>query len=839
MKNITKRIISIALVCILFVTVALCSTPVLAVEGETAVSSNAASGFESVLSNNKYELYYKNDTAEIALKNKTNGYMWYSNPQDREATTGGIGQIFNNLSSQILVNYFDSVEIKSIDSYSQAASQNQVAYEVKGDTLSVTYDFGIHEFVTEMIPTVISKEYMEKKIFPKLDDDEIAVMQKRYVLYEKAELDDENYTVVATSYPIIAKHDIYVLTKCPTFIAERIYNSLVEKTGYDMDELDAICKENQVENTYVEPVTFTFVMDYTLTEDGLNVELDTEKMKYDKDIPPVEVDVLPFFGAANTSEAGYMFVPDGSGALINYNNKKQEADRYYKTFFGRDYALSLQTKTDESLPSVLPVFATSNKNGNAFYASVDEGYETAGITAGIADEEYAYNYVRAFFQVVPYDKISIRDKGTEDDTSIKYPAQKPQGKIGISYHFFSEYASYDKLATSYRDYLVNKGLLDLDANDESYVNIEFYATARVKKNFLGFTYTKLDAITSFEQAQNILKEFGQQNVDTVYTNVMDGGKIQNRVSNLKTVSAVGNKKELSAFMEASDTGYLSYAARVGNAKTWKKNSSYTLSREIAKIYTYDFISKFYDANNFSVLLNPSWLTKQAASVSKAVEKKGVDGVNLTDIGYRLDSNFNLKNGSTRHDVRLLQEDYLKTVSEKTKVSVDYGSIFSAKYVSKVWNIPMSSSNFAIEDESVPFYQIVLRGTAAYVAPSINQASDARTALLKAAEYGAEIRYSWTAENAETARLIDFKENYYDSVYTDTLKQAKEYSAEMKELFSKIGQSKIVSHKSISDTLKETKFESGYTVYVNYANSAVEVAGQTVDAEDFVCVSTAG
>ena len=186
---------------------------------------------------------------------------------------------------------------------------------------------------------------------------------------------------------------------------------------------------------------------------------------------------------------------------------------------------------------------------------------------------------------------------------------------------------------------------------------------------------------------------------------------------------------------------------------------------------------------------------------------------------------------------MVQEEYLKTLAEKASVSVDYGSIFSARYVDKIWEIPMSSSKFAITDAEVPFYHIVMRGTVAYVAPSINRSSDARTALLNAVEYGAEIRYTWIKNGAEVDRLVDYTENYFDCLYSNSIEQAQSYAAEIKPVFEKIGQSKIIGHRSVTDTLKETKFESGYTVYVNYADVAAQVNGHTVEAESFICVKT--
>ena len=38
--------------------------------------------------------------------------------------------------------------------------------------------------------------------------------------------------------------------------------------------------------------------------------------------------MLQFFNAAGMEDEGYMVVPDGSGAVINYNNRRYNAQAY-------------------------------------------------------------------------------------------------------------------------------------------------------------------------------------------------------------------------------------------------------------------------------------------------------------------------------------------------------------------------------------------------------------------------------------------------------------------------------------------------------------------------------
>ena len=49
--------------------------------------------------------------------------------------------------------------------------------------------------------------------------------------------------------------------------------------------------------------------------------------------PISAIQILPFFGAANLDQTGYIFIPDGSGALIDLNNGKE----HYQPFSARVY----------------------------------------------------------------------------------------------------------------------------------------------------------------------------------------------------------------------------------------------------------------------------------------------------------------------------------------------------------------------------------------------------------------------------------------------------------------------------------------------------------------------
>ena len=789
--------------------------------------------FQKVLSNSGYELYYKEDTAEVAVKQLSDGMVWYSNPQGRENDPiGATGTVANNLSSQIIVHYYDSLTLQSMDSATMSTQLGQTTYQVVEDTLQVTYQFGQVVFSLDMMPKAISKERMDS-FLEKLSEEEIEQVLERYELFSRNDLSADALDEIAISFPLVKSKDIYVLMDCPEWIAEGIYDLLV-KAGYTDEDLEIDCEENGLDNTYVEPVQFTFRLDYKLTQDGLSATVDPENIAYGEDHPPVRYDLLPYFGCAGTAENGYLFVPDGSGAIIRFNNQKTASAQYWKHLFNSDNAISQTEQEAIAEDSVLPVFALAKENGS-FYATIDAGYEGGGIQADISGKDCSYNYVGSFFDVMSYDMVSLSGKNTEDDTAVRSAPELLSTPVTVSYHFIDHYAEYDEIAIAYRNHLIAQNILkDAQPDDPTVLNANFIASARVKKNFLGFVYTKLEALTTYEEAQSILQELGIANTQSKFTNALNGGKQQSLIYSLKPDGSLGSKSEFRSLKEQTDEVYFQFSLRTAKSAS-KSKIARTLSKDVARLYEYDFVGKYFNRSQYMYLTTPKIMQDQAKSILSSMTNREITAIDIADIGYQLDSDFNTKQVYDRHQVRLEIQKFLETVSAQATVAAEVGSIFSLPYLTKIWNIPSTCSGYSIEDEAVPFYQIVVRGSITYCSDPINTSPDSKYAYLKAVEYGAQLQYSWVARNAQN--LVDYSENYYNCVYEDTIDEARTFAQNYEPVMQKIGQSEIVGHRKISDTLTETKYASGHTVYVNYAETAAEVNGNTVEPMNFLCVES--
>lgn len=830
MKNIFRALCAVGLVgAIILGGTNVTALPDTAADGQNQILKNEilSDEFTVALQNSNYTLYYNSMTNEIALSSRENGSVLYSNPQDRANDSIADAEKKNNLSSQLIVYYYKDQVLSEMNSYYYATSLKQCEFKTEKDKLHVTYNLGQQKFTIEQLPQVISRERMERDILPKLEKSDVQAVLKRYVRYCKAELSKEALAAVKNSFPIIDEHDIYIRTQMPDYVGEQIWE-IFEKTGYTIENLEQDCKENNVENKYEEQAAFKIELVYTLNEDGFSVSCDPEKIGYIEKFKPVRIEILPFFGAAGMSDTGYMLVPDGSGSIIKYNNGKKNTNEYWRSLFGDDSAVSKNENTAERQEALLPVFATCGQMGG-FLATIDSGYENAGIAADVAGKVNSYNYIRPFFDIFAADVLSV-GQNSANNTFLSTTDRCFSENITVSYHPVFENTSYDTFAVMYRDYLIKTGQLKENKTDDVALNLELIGTVGVKKKFLGFPYDSIEAVTTFEQAIDIVDLLGINDIDIKYTSALKGGIKQNSAASVKPVGVLGGKKQLEKLKSSVGQVYFSYYA-TRQSKAAKSVTARTLGEQLVKRYQYHLISRQIEKKKYMVQLSTKTLNKNADKILKSAQKSKVDSVNLLDVGWELNSDFNKSNVIDTAEARRNIQKYMKKLSGKVNVSVERGGVYAMNTADKIWNIPTTDSGYNILDESVPFYAIVVRGSIPMVTSPVNTSPDPVNQFLQTVEIGAQLQYSWLYKYVEN--ITDTGESYYDRDYKDTISSAKEYAERIGKLYDAIGRGKITAHRRISDTLTCVTYDNGVTVMVNYDTADTVFNEKTIPAQDFV------
>ena len=101
-------------------------------------------------------------------------------------------------------------------------------------------------------------------------------------------------------------------------------------------ELDIKRIENGVSVTYqFGSLGIHITVDIYVEENELRVEFPVSGIEESKTFAVADIQVLPFFGAAGADEDGYIFYPDGSGALTYLRKEKPPVvERYVWPVFG-------------------------------------------------------------------------------------------------------------------------------------------------------------------------------------------------------------------------------------------------------------------------------------------------------------------------------------------------------------------------------------------------------------------------------------------------------------------------------------------------------------------------
>lgn len=195
---------------------------------------------------------------------------------------------------------------------------------------------------------------------------------------------EETVTETFMCYP----NTCFVLQTAPSNIkASNERRFLSHATDFTMaDVLDA-----EATVGYTEPVvnnaTFRASLEYVLDESGLTVTMPAKSLVYDETQYAVDyISVLPYFGSGKAQEGGFLFYPDGSGAIIDFDDYQDTWSSVNGKVYGQDYAFySITGKHQQSIS--LPVYGAVH-NVRSYYMAFPRDAAGNQKTVKISERSY-------------------------------------------------------------------------------------------------------------------------------------------------------------------------------------------------------------------------------------------------------------------------------------------------------------------------------------------------------------------------------------------------------------------------------------------------------------------
>ena len=168
----------------------------------------------------------------------------------------------------------------------------------------------------------------------------------------------------------------------------------------------------------------SFEVKVTLEGNRLQLSVDEDSITEGEGFTLKSLTFLPFLGSGYGDEQdGYLFVPDGSGALIRFQKPTNYSAAFDKKVYGKDLAIDvLADPSDlqayrpndyivEDPQILMPVYGVVHgAYQNAFFGVIDSGAEYASIVANPAAPNNPYNWAAVRFEFRQKYNLSVNRK---------------------------------------------------------------------------------------------------------------------------------------------------------------------------------------------------------------------------------------------------------------------------------------------------------------------------------------------------------------------------------------------------------------------------------------------
>ncbi len=789
-----------------------------------------------IASDSDAKLYFDPATCDIAYK--TNDGLYFSTPWDLSIDAKSVDTQKQKIASQIRLSFMDAKQnVSEIFSFTECVSKGQYTLERLKNGVRVNMVIGRAEQRT-LLPAAITVESYER-VRDSLEKRGQARLKAFYKLYDSETTSKSQIDVIAQKYPVVTEMPIYVL-KNVTDKEKSELEGYFKDAGYtfeDMEkDLDAVGAKEEIT---VSP-RFEISIEYELKDGELSVSIPTELIGYDeKNFSLLDIGALEYFAAASCSGEGYVLVPDGSGAVIEFNDSGKKLGNDIRIpIYGYDRSLTYTSGYENLMTASLPVFGIVSGTGTML-AMVDDGAAMTDIIASSGGNTSGYARVGAVFTYCDYDSFEYKDVNTQYSWTLA-DKNKYNGVYRINYSILQSGSGYSEMAEYYRERLNLKNR----TSKELKLVLGLYGSVEHTDDFLFIPVDRQMPLTTFDDAGKIaddMIENGIGSLDIRYLGWAKSGMDNGAFSSAKLQKVIGGKsglKKLQKALKEKDIGLYLDADMiyVSNNKlfdgfTAVSDTSRMLDNTYAGFESVRFSSGLMNEEKFMYAVRPQASYRMFTDFIKSYDKLSLSGISLGSVGSNLNSDKDDKNGIERSTAQRYISEILRTAKDKYSVMTEGANSYCLDSADTFLKIASTASGYPDADYSVPFLQMVLHGKVNYTTATVNLSGDYRTEVLKAIENGSGLYFELAYQNAELLRSSDHTDKYSVD-YGIWKKQIIECYQEVNKAIGDLTQETIKSHKNIADNVSAVTYSNGVTVYINYNEYDVQVGDITVPQSSY-------
>lgn len=578
------------------------------------------------------------------------------------------------------------------------------------------------------------------------------------------------------------------------------------------------------------------------------------------------VDVAPYFMSTfDANGDGYYMLPDGEGALVDWNKAADSNVKYRGFVYGRDNAMTTYEQKTLTEDIRMPVFGAQWQRDTeelkqapvydefgTLIGAANAGtfeYNRIGYTAIITEgaSRAALNADLVMSNNMAYAEFIYRDIArvkVESSTKLQNFVERSNTQIPVQtvrYVLMSEEKiDYVDMANVYRRYLLEEaGVTKKTQAGSAPMVIELFGGMMKQQFVMGFPVDKVVPLTSYEDAEEIVKALKAAGVNEIVVNYTQwyedatGAEIHDSI---QAEGELGGDDDLEDFIELCNRENISLYLDLNTNIICgsSDDATSTVRWDPAIKYYYNPNTGLPDMGAPLFMLKPTMLVDAANDLATSAKEYNITGVSSTVLGKDLYSDF-AKRPYTRDHAEYFWNDALKILADsKGKLLLTGGNAYALDEATFIVDAPMDNSDFLCLTESIPFYQIVMHGVVPLSTPAINESEDVRDTFLWAVETGSNLKWNWTAQNQD--ELVESIFNHMiGSDYEKWIGTASAQYQEAQLLLKKIATYTVAEHEKLTEDVVRVLWTDGANsveVFVNYGDTAYDANGLNVAADNF-------
>ena len=807
---------------------------------------------EYVLENDRLILKMETETCSFILTDKQTGVTWNSVPEGIDEDALADTRVKNMMRSAIVVTSTTISGVDSTyDSYKYALEQRTFSIEASDESITVNYYLSPNSRIY-LIPDCISETrfkeltgMMEKSVrsvvsrnYRKIDINKLSANDDKEELLQICPgLADEPHYFLP---PVVSETVVY-----PAYILEQLEEAFAS-VGYTEEEYQSNLSALKEE---VSKAEFNVTVVYRLDEDSLVVEIPGEKIAFNPDYPIESIQLLPYFCSGGIEDEGYLVVPDGGGAQIDFNNGKTKYGSYYANVYGWDENLQRNDRIQDT-DAQFPVFGAV-RNGNYLLAIPECGKGDLSLEADIAGKRGSLNYCKPIFTIIHGEATEISAKS---DVSIHmFQNNYPTGTYGVNY-YLGDSDSYVEMANRYRDYLLKEyDFLGQLSREDYLIAIEMVGGIDSVHKVMGMPIRLTTTATDYAEAYAILEDLQSKGINNLYlryASLLNGGMSQSSLQKVKGNVDAGSGNELQKLLQLAEQmssevylgGYVQMVNKTEAFDGFSKMSDgiRKTDQTVVKQYFYLQSSQSYSLDELDAvyLLNLAAMMEAMGNLSEEAKDRGFAGAGFLDIGDLLYSDFKKNDEVFRDDmIDAIQAQLMELRGGEQGVMLSGGNDYAAVYADCFTDLQLRDSGYDLIDRAIPFYQIALHGLVNYTGSAINTSANPINQILASVETGAGLYYTFFEMDYKELIGNRFTYNYdlYSANYTDWADGIAEVYCRLNTELGHTASMRIIDHYYLSEDVTVTVYEDGTRVFVNYSDSDYITEVGTVLAKDWLTV----